>query len=67
MLGEEDPLILCATETDKDFNAEKLGTCNEHCHRQRKSQVWILYRAYSMISSNEILIFLPRPKIFMIN
>ena len=36
MLGEEDPLILCATQTDKNFNAEKLGTCNEHCHRQRK-------------------------------
>ena len=41
MLGEEDPLILCATQTDKDFNAEKLGTCNEHCHRQRKSQFLI--------------------------
>ena len=43
MLGEEDPLILCATQTDKDFNAEKLGSCNEHCHRQRKSQVFLTF------------------------
>ena len=35
MLGE-DPLVLCATEIDSDFNAVKIGTCNEHCHKQRK-------------------------------
>ena len=42
MLGE-DPLILCATETDEDINAKKLGTCNEYCHRQRKSQVFLMF------------------------
>ena len=46
MLGKEDPLILCATQTDKDFNAEKLGSCNEHCHRQRKSQVFLTFPAF---------------------
>ena len=51
MLGE-DPLILCATQTDKDFNAEKLGTCNEHCHRQRKSQFLIQY--WTLTGSNPI-------------
>ena len=34
-LGDE-PYHLCATETDPDYNALKLGVCNEFCQKQRK-------------------------------
>ena len=35
-LGTDYTITLCATTTDSDFNANKLGYCNEFCHQQRK-------------------------------
>ena len=33
----DDATNMCATEIDEDYNAQKLGICNDHCHVQGTS------------------------------